>query len=328
MLSFAVVSCGGGGTGPALLEKTAATARTPLLDDLHHSLSYRLQNPLTGPVHLTLTTPPLHLTFVGPSQRLARIQVTGSRPGSHVAYRSQRVQEPGRGTTREEEEEVEEEDEDEGIVKRIRRILGPTYGSSKAPVAPGTIRADPEEILSYPGVAFGISTRSSGPSCPHLHEVPAGPPPSTDSRSSGHRAGAQQLQRIVVTPLPAPESQPIDQAWLHPKLDESRIAVAHGDLARATIEVRPPLKRISSALLNDERYCDQLPRGGESSRPKVTLAFHSLSDPPPSRTNRRGDGFRPVEPVVLEIGETTSEDVLCDLGSAIRTFWKEDVSRA
>ena len=33
----------------------------------------------------------------------------------------------------------------------------------------------------------------------------------------------------------------------------------------------------------------------------------------------------PPSPIVLQIGQTTSEDLLCDLGSPVRSFWKEDV---
>jgi hypothetical protein len=70
-------------------------------------------------------------------------------------------------------------------------------------------------------------------------------------------------------------------------------------------------------------------------RPFLRLAPTSLFSPLqqldssnlPTRTVLRfyGEEEGGLSPVELKIGETTSEDVLCDLGGAIRTFWKEDV---
>ncbi|KWU42892.1 hypothetical protein RHOSPDRAFT_9984, partial [Rhodotorula sp. JG-1b] len=234
----------------------------------HANLAWDEQNPLSSPVYLSLTTPPLHLTFSSPAQRLSRIQVTGPNPGSHVAYRQQRLQSGGADNNDDEEDEEERED----VVKRIRTILGPTFGSSKAPTVKGTTEEEEEEeenMFCYPGVAFGVQKT---------------------------RSGSTRLKRIVLTPLPISKGIPIDQAWRqHPQtIDDGldSLAVAHGDLHRAEIELDP----------------DNL-----SEKPRVTLRFHS----PPHQ-----DG--PVVVVVLEIGETTSEDILCELGSAIRTFWKQD----
>jgi hypothetical protein len=122
-----------------------------------------IQNPLSSPVHLSLTTPPLHLTFSPPAQRLSRIQVTGPNPGSHVAYRQRRLQSTANTAA---ENDDEDEDEREDVVKRIRTILGPTFGSSKAPtVAKGSTEQDHDEeenMLCYPGVAFGVQKTRSG----------------------------------------------------------------------------------------------------------------------------------------------------------------------
>lgn len=247
----------------------------------HAQLAWDEQNPLSSPVHLALTTPPLHLTFSPPAQRLSRIQVTGPNPGSHVAYRQQQLQ-PAANDYEQDEEEEERED----VVKRIRTILGPTVGSSKAPTVKGTMEQDhseeegEENMLCYPGVAFGVQKT---------------------------RSGSTRLKRIVLTPLPIPKGIPIDQAWRQqPETSDDggidSLAVAHGDLHRALIELDP----------------DNL-----SEKPRVTLRFHSAPFPAATAavSQRHKDGSLVV---VLEIGETTSEDILCELGSAVRTFWKED----
>ena len=127
-------------------------------------LTTTTQNPLSSPVYLSLTTPPLHLTFSPPAQRLSRIQVTGPNPGSHVAYRQQRLQSGGADNN----DDEEDEDEREDVVKRIRTILGPTFGSSKAPTVKGTTEEEEEEeeeeenMFCYPGVAFGVQKTRSG----------------------------------------------------------------------------------------------------------------------------------------------------------------------
>nr|CRX79075.1 hypothetical protein ls5930a1_00122 [Leucosporidium scottii] len=95
------------------------------------------------------------------------------------------------------------------------------------------------------------------------------------------------LARIILTPLPTPPNIPVGQAWLHPVLPDSP-AVAEGDLS--LVEVKLDSHRKPSS---------------------VSLHFHS------------GEGT-PTPPVVLRIGATTSEDLMCDLGSPVRTFWKED----
>lgn len=62
-----------------------------------------------------------------------------------------------------------------------------------------------------------------------------------------------------------------------------------------------------------------LPQLDSNKRPeRVLLHFHPLSTDDP--------GSPPaIPPVELRIGYTTSEDILCELGAAVRTFWKEDV---
>ncbi|ORY83569.1 hypothetical protein BCR35DRAFT_303447 [Leucosporidium creatinivorum] len=99
--------------------------------------------------------------------------------------------------------------------------------------------------------------------------------------------GGSSLSRIILTPLPTPPNVSVDQAWLHPVLPDSP-AVAEGDLYLAEIKLDSHRKPSS-----------------------VSLHFHS------------GEGT-PTPPVVLSIGRTTSEDLMCDLGSPVRTFWKED----
>ncbi|GAA5934325.1 uncharacterized protein JCM15063_004540 [Sporobolomyces koalae] len=142
--------------------------------------------------------------------------------------------------------------EPEDVLRTIRRVLGPTYGRAAA-------RDD--HMLNYPGVALGLASDRS------------------------------RLNRIIVTALPASDTVPLDQAWLHPTLPPSP-RIAHGDLSLAQINIDRASRKPTSVLLE----------------------FHSS----PSTT------ARDLEPVTLTIGETTSEDILCDLGNAVRTFWKEE----
>jgi hypothetical protein len=175
-----------------------------------------LQNPSTGPLHLTLSDPPLHLLFSPLTQRLGRIEVSGLSPGSWVSYRGRALQ-------------SEEEEGEEDVVKIVRRALGPTYGSSEGG------EGGREEMLSYPGVAFGVVSSSSGaplsPSCPWR----------TLGALTQPESAGSSLSRIVLTPLPAPSDVPVDQAWLHPVLPASPSA-ALGDLRAAEVYVR----RVSS----------------------------------------------------------------------------------
>ncbi|GAA5906625.1 uncharacterized protein JCM6883_004536 [Sporobolomyces salmoneus] len=265
-----------------------------LFNVLNHIRSYRQaypsakllwddENPSTAPIHLILSQPPLHLTFSSLSQRLSRIEVnptsflSASRPrssdssaGNWVSYRGKLLRDDDRNRDREEKEDV---------VRTVRRVLGPTYGSSSSTTTTtgGQERKEEEkEMLCYPGVALGVTEKGS------------------------------KLNRIILTPLPSNDDEsssavPVDQAWLHPKLPDSPL-IARGDLQIAEISLdsttRTPLS--------------------------VTLHFHS---PPPlasSRQDTRELNDERIQPVKLVIGETTSEDILCDLGSAVRSFWKED----
>ncbi|GAA5888721.1 hypothetical protein JCM5296_000081 [Sporobolomyces johnsonii] len=225
-----------------------------LFNVLNHIRSYRSvypaaklawddESPSLSPIHLILTSPPLHLTFCALEQRLCRIELGSASPGSWVSYRGKRLR--------------DERDDEEDVVKTVRRVLGPTYGSSQGTGGAVGVK---EEMLSYPGVAFGVINDG---------------------------AGGSSLSRIVLTPLPAPPSVPVDQAWLHPALPDSP-SVAQGDL------------RIAEILLDSSRKPSS-----------VLLHFHSSSE-------------SPIHPIELRIGSTTSEDVLCELGSAVRSFWKED----
>ncbi|GAA5825424.1 hypothetical protein JCM11251_006977 [Rhodosporidiobolus azoricus] len=209
------------------------------------------ENPSTGPLHLILSSPPLHLLFSPLTQRLSRIEVASTTshpsPGQWVTYRGRPLQREG-------------DDEEEDTVKVVRRAMGPTYGSSKVEGDEAT-GGGREEMLSYPGVAFGVLSGPSG----------------------------STLSRIVLTPLPSPANIPVDRAWLHPILPPSPSSAA-GDLALAEI------------------YLDaaNLPT-------RALLHFHGSSDEDNSPA-----------PFELRISETTSEDILSELGGAIRTFWKED----
>ncbi|GAA5938563.1 hypothetical protein JCM3775_002159 [Rhodotorula graminis] len=214
------------------------------------------QAPSTSPVHLTLSSPPLHLTFSPLAQRLARIEVLGPEPDAWVSYRGKRLRTSSSLSGDYAGARGGGDDEDD-VVKTVRRVLGPTYGSSRASTG-GEGTQGAEEMLSYPGVAFGVVRTGSG----------------------------STMNRIVVTALPAPDGVPVDQAWLHPALPDSP-AVAQGDLRLAEIHLDP------------------------TRRPThVELHFHQPTTA--------------LAPVELRVGVTTSEDILCDLGAAVRTFWKED----
>ncbi|GAA5999256.1 uncharacterized protein JCM10292_001705 [Rhodotorula paludigena] len=207
-------------------------------------------SPSSSPIHLSLTSPPLHLTFSPLSQRLSRIEVQGLDPASTVSYRGECLGAPG---------------EEDDVVKTLRRVLGPTYGSSTVTSAQNGAGGAAEEMLSYPGVAFGVTKAQGG----------------------------STLHRIIVTPLPAPAGVWVEQAWLHAELPESP-AIAHGDLRLAEIHL------------------------DSKKRPeRVLLHFHPLSSDDPASPPA-------IPPVELRIGHTTSEDILCELGAAVRTFWKED----
>lgn len=79
-------------------------------------------------------------------------------PAAWVAYREKRLSGD------------DPDDEDEDVVRTVRRIMGPTYGSSKVKGdMNGAGRAE-EEILSYPGVAFRVA-RSDGGAYPHVHLI-------------------------------------------------------------------------------------------------------------------------------------------------------------
>ncbi|BGP50165.1 hypothetical protein JCM10450v2_006076 [Rhodotorula kratochvilovae] len=236
-----------------------------LFNVLNHVRSYRSaypsakvawddEDPSPSPVHITLSSPPLHLTFSPLFQRLSRIEVLGIDPASWVSYRGKRLRASSA-------DDYAVTGEDEDVVKTIRRVLGPTYGGSKGRTGMGAA-ADGEEMLSYPGVAFGVVRTGAG----------------------------STLARIVVTALPAPDGVPVEQAWLHPVLPES-LAVAQGDLRVADIQL-------------------------DSTRRPILVQLHFF---PPASPDAPA-----IPPVELRIGTTTSEDILCELGAAIRTFWKED----
>lgn len=100
------------------------------------------QRPSTAPIHLILSTPPLSLLFDPLSQRLTRIEVRES-PGDWVEYRGRSLR------------EAAAEDGDGDVVKVVRRVMGPTYSAS-------TDGGEGEEVLSYPGVAFGVVKLQAG----------------------------------------------------------------------------------------------------------------------------------------------------------------------
>ncbi|KAH8917878.1 hypothetical protein BT69DRAFT_1354373 [Atractiella rhizophila] len=85
-----------------------------------------------APLVITLSapSPPLVLTFHGPTQRLIRIEVV-EKPDKWVSYKDKNF---GGGN--------------EDGLKSIYRLLGPTYPPTAHPVLPNT------EVVGFPGVAF------------------------------------------------------------------------------------------------------------------------------------------------------------------------------
>lgn len=91
----------------------------------------------------------LHLLFEPASQRLCRIEVAGLEPGSRVSYRRKRLQDHSTPLV----------DESNDVVRTVRRVLGPTYGSESARPPQGQPPPATEKneiMLNYPGVAVGI----------------------------------------------------------------------------------------------------------------------------------------------------------------------------
>ncbi|KDE06463.1 hypothetical protein MVLG_03247 [Microbotryum lychnidis-dioicae p1A1 Lamole] len=98
------------------------------------------------------------------------------------------------------------------------------------------------------------------------------------------------VSRAMVTPLLRPGSNiPIDTAWLHPSLPDDH-PKKQGHLDQVEIML-------------DAQNCPT----------SVKLVFYPHESPSTSH-----------DAVEFKIGQSTSEDIMCDLGSAVRSFWKED----
>lgn len=65
--------------------------------------------------------------------------------GAWVAYRGKSLRESGTAAG----------DEVDDVVKTVRRVMGPTYSSANG-------GGEGEEMLSYPGVAFGVVRKAGG----------------------------------------------------------------------------------------------------------------------------------------------------------------------
>lgn len=46
------------------------------------------------------------------------------------------------------------------MIRVVRKVFGPTYGSSKVGGREGKDEEDEEEMLSYPGVALGVKKQT------------------------------------------------------------------------------------------------------------------------------------------------------------------------
>jgi len=56
---------------------------------------------------------------------------------------------------------IDQQEEEQDIVRVVRRVFGPTYGSSRVK-GKGEDEEEEEEMLSYPGVALGVTKQQSG----------------------------------------------------------------------------------------------------------------------------------------------------------------------
>lgn len=120
-------------------------------------LTQNYKNPSSTPIHLILSSPPLSLQFNSLSQRLIRLEIN-SNPTEWIKYRGKSLDARGGSG----------EGDGEEIISVIRRVMGPTYSSSKNFSGSGSDRKEggkteeeEEEILSYPGVVFGIQKLNS-----------------------------------------------------------------------------------------------------------------------------------------------------------------------
>ncbi|KAM0790133.1 hypothetical protein ACM66B_005456 [Microbotryomycetes sp. NB124-2] len=231
------------------------TLRTGPREYPHVKVAWNDETPTTSDINLYLSRPPLVLTFEPESQRLSRIELSNDSESPSEAL-AQWIQYKGRYLTDAREGYAGEDEED--VVKAIRRVMGPTYGSDRASSTGGSN----EEMLTYPGVAFGVVRQSTN---------------------------RTQLKRVVVTPLPPPEGVPIDQAWLHPQLFE-HTSSSNLVLQSAVIELNEDGRPTSTRL---------------EFRPSAQQA-------------------EPPRPILIRLSETSTEDLLCDLGHPNRSFWKED----
>jgi len=111
-------------------------------------------------------------------------------------------------------------------------VFGPTYGSSKVKTK-GQDEHEEEEMLSYPGVALGVTKQQSGSTRGGLERSFI---TSTRTDRQEFLFTGSRLNRIILTPLPSPPNVPVDQAWLHPILSSSP-PIASGDLRLADIIV-------------------------------------------------------------------------------------------
>ena len=69
----------------------------------------------------------------------------GEQPGRWVTYRGQSLAVSPHGS-----------DDPQEVVKTIRRVMGPTYSSSRE------ASGEREEALAYPGVAFAVGASEGG----------------------------------------------------------------------------------------------------------------------------------------------------------------------
>lgn len=121
------------------------------------------------------------------------------------------------------------------------------------------------------------------------------------------------MSRVIVFPTPPPPNVPIDQAWLHPELPAGDSSLSR-QLPEVEIQVSP-----RHTIWHRKDRADRDVLGGQlatESTPTSIQVKSAVNSGPSSAPFLR-----------LSIGSSTSEDLLCDLGAPVRTFWKEDVRR-
>lgn len=195
--------------------------------------------------------------------------------------------------------------------------LGPTYPPTAHP------SHEDECILAYPGVVFGFPATGTG-AVAKTTSLSAG---ATTTRTNSDDTSI--LTRVIVSTHDpnmshAPPFPDVSKLQVLP----SSLPAMRGDIEEVQIQVtrRPPQNDVLFAGTDRQlRQTDlawaplfrcslaQLGRSKDASTSLLRIKVYGAT----------GGTLATQD---INLGETTSEDLLCDLGPPLRTFFKEDVS--